>query len=608
MKNHNDKEEDDESSNQIQMADFIRDVELSAKKLLRDDDHHKRQKMNKISSSNTCNNNNKHSIQAKKRSVNNDYQQQKQQPQQLPYTDLHHKLKGSPFYEAWEEWNKSKTKQNIENTIAATHTTCTHHNDGMYTENVMKQGLHNGRMKSGSGSYSLKENTKRFDMKEHLTSNSLRKRFRCDQKLILDERRNNSNSCKAISNSCSGGGSSGISSKTYEKEDSKEEFIQLEHKQQQQQQHAVEEDQDQGDNLSASYPHPLEESLFHHIDIITTRIKTLTQKRIESAPRIKDVQSCWDLNKKGLSSCDRAKGSKGQKLSMMDYEDDYSDRSSELLGDNCQLQSVPLHMATQSFVETVTTKKESEESSIISTTKTVQDDKAMVERNASDDNENESDSSSILKIPPECWSLAVVEDIFKGDLKLSIHLMRGRNTPGSDFPSEEKVDYEDCTEYWIVDVYNKSFQHVKTFVFLDEEVESLIENFDAPPTSASEEKEQRCVHTQQVSIDVGGTKLCGLYTVTIRTNEKNEIEATITIDFDDIESRYGMTRKTPIIFSFPVYEIIARLRLLHVCKASDNNLWFSEKNGKLIWEPLFERLQIKVVSDEVRLACFHSLL
>ncbi len=579
---------------QQRTADFIRDVELSAKKILRDD-HSSKYKIQtqKHSSKKTSSSSSSSSATTTTKNTNPTAVAATMSHKEL----LHHKLKGSPFYEAWEEWNKSKNmkKQAILDNGSSGSSSNYHYNgnddnnydddNGMFVNgasnkhNSIKAYIGQGHSRTKQLSHSQN----RFDMKEHLTIKSLRKRFRCDQDLELEDERNYKMAPSAAAVVV------GKESREQQLKDKEENG------------HNGEDEGGRGDTLSQQ--HPLEEYLFRHVNTIRSRMKVMTQKRIESMPHIKDIQSCWDINKVGL----RQGGS--MKKGMSEGGDDEEgakdeERSSELQGDNCQLQSVPLHKATQAYVNFDCTKKEGEDSDVATCTDSLTtsplNNEIYSEMHINEHGIDNYEESSI-KIIPECWPFLIEEDLFDGELKVSIHLMRSRKNNEDESSTTTTSTRDDHQyEYWVIDFYNKQFQKLNTFMLLEDELEEFIRRINLSERSLSPKIEcQKIVHIQEIRKNVGGFKFDGKYSVTIRFNEHRDIVASIQIKFHDIESQYGTTRNMPIESTYPVYEIVARLDLFHICKACDLKFWTAEQNGKIIWERLFGIVHVDLVSSEV---------
>ncbi len=572
--NVNDINDDDN----VQVADFIREVEISAKKILRDD---KRNRNKKVSSSTSASyrsygsgcgggsNNNFCKSSSKtttspliRKHVNwkgkDDFldEEEKGNSNNTKYLHetLHRKLKDSPFYESWEEWNKSKR-----NTISANNNnTNTMEDHGLFAKRIM------GGNKSINSNVSHRikplkkykessscETDERFDMKTQLHANALRKRYRCDQALM---------DVKSDDNDAETDDKAGDDKVTqsHNKESSGHGQIQS------------------NDPVKVQAHHPLYESLLNHINAVSGRIRLMAKKRFEARVQIKDVHECWMVNAEGLS---RSSNVQNETIEV-DGDDKMSFNRKQvdpkLLGETTQIQSVSLGQATQAFRSHCITKVDSSSSCIMSPA------------NVSTSN-NYYNYLPIVKITPESWPLIVFEEISYKRFKVSIHLMRGRSAEHDD---------NNIHEYWVIDIYDISYKLKKRLVLLYKEVKSITKDYHVL-RSVSFLKREKIVHRQEITKDVGEMTLTGQYFVGIHVNEDRTITASFTIKFENIESHYGFASVEPYKADCPVYEIIIRLHKHNICKAFDYDFWSSENNGELIWSPLLDLMKFKFVKKKV---------
>ncbi len=363
----------------------------------------------------------------------------------------------------------------------------------------------------------------RYDIKVHLQSSYLRMRFRCDQVLTKEDNEIGSD--------------------------------------------------DNSEGQSSVKMHPLYKSLLRHVDSMTDRVKLMTKKRLESTKCVIDIETTWIMYKNGLSRyVSRNKGKNGDP-NVNDVNLDV------LLGNNCQIQSVPLDQATKKFDSFSNSKSLHSKSKCCYN---LNDDSGSMGSDTKQEDLEQCSNHVHLKLTPECWSLFLYETISYGNHKVSIRRMKRRD--------EEELDY-DPTAYWVVDVF-ENYKPEKRFVLLANEVHSIIHSTRV--TNSKSNEGRKCVHSQTMNIDWEELRLVGLYTVCIIVDENTAITAIVRIEFGDIETRYGLTCIAPFEIHIPVYEIMARLQKLYLCKAFDEQFWISEQNGDLIWEPLIKHMAIKV--------------
>ena len=486
MNSNIDHEDKDEN---VQVIDFLRDIESSAKKILRDP---KRDGGNKL-----C-----------KTPVTKQCEVYKGGPKiksQSNSKELHERLKMSPFYESWKDYNDNRHMQqkkghdSIEETI----------------------NIHGCKDK-------IEDNGKdRYDMKVHLQSSYLRQRFRCDQHLSRQEDENK-----------------------FASQLKSDESISL---------------------SESSTKHPLSVFLSNHVDTIASRFKTRTKHNQQSKEKIDDIEKCWMVNKEGLS----------RSLARMKNEEDKNriDYSciKALVGDNCQLQSVPIDIATKGFI----TKQ------LITDCKKIEDQILNVEDMKT---QGCTPPSRVPKLTPECWQLLIFESMSNGKYKMSIRKIKERCI-------DDNGNHQQ--EYWVIDLYD-SYDLLRRFVLVTDEVKVIIKNSigtDNKPKSTSQNK--KCVYSQDFTRSSGDIELSGECSVTMYQDGISTI-AMLRFDFDDTETHYGLTRTDPVEIHIPVYEIMTRIRKNYTFKASDNDFWFSESNGQLIWKPLLDLLSLNVLDSKVR--------
>ena len=520
--------DNDDHGDNSNVANFIRDVEVSAKKIIRDGIRNRKSKSKGSTYKQVLAPLSKQG-EGTSKVEDRDYRSgySRDEYVTLNGNSLYLKLKESPFYESWEQWNRTKqhNKDLFANSLDA----------GIYD---MKKGMTTSSALSCNEKRCKKCNeSDRYDMKIHLQSSALRKRYRCDQTLEMQEDENETGKKSQL------------------------QVVENQHKKEE----------------TTINTHPLYDSLFRHVGTVTARIKRMTQKRLLSRDQIKNVHSCWVINKEGLS--------RTIKRNFKNYDSNRFEKIhvEVLLGNKSQIQSVPLNWAAQLF-NTNKSKKEDYSRKNVN----------HRHNSKSYPTHHEVEKNILKHIPvkltPECWPLIIHENISYGQYKISISTMKERHTERTDCQSQE---------YWIVDVFGKSYKLLRRFVLLRSEVESInsslpIKQFEFPL------HKRKCVHLQEIDRETMDLKLLGECRVWVYiAKDARTIAAAFQFSFENGESRYGITCTAPIEVQCHVSEIMIRLRKHFICKAFDYEFWFSENNGKMIWEPLINQMNFDVVDSKV---------
>ena len=124
------------------------------------------------------------------------------------------------------------------------------------------------------------------------------------------------------------------------------------------------------------------------------------------------------------------------------------ENSAEVLGDMSQIQSVPLHRATQSFRHGHITNEEK-------VIKNLDDDHDSIPSSCIKKVEGDNQRSNNILLIPESWPLIVLEEISYQNLKVSIQIMKKRDNGEKDYIP---------VNYWVVDIYGTSYKLQKRFV------------------------------------------------------------------------------------------------------------------------------------------------
>lgn len=308
-----------------------------------------------------------------------------------------------------------------------------------------------------------------------------------------------------------------------------------------------------GTQSAVLFQHPIYSLINDHISSARARIKLWTQERLESSAHEYCISNMIHLK-------ESEKGSAKEKEPLK-----YNGVGMVLKGNN-QTQATALHMAARPFVTDAEGAREKESKS--------------GERNRKH-----------IKLTDECWPLAILEDVLIEDEKSS-----SKERKISIYRKKERDIQENkpFTASWIIQIYSPSHQLKMTTTLLDKEIDALISGIQ--PKVAVTGGKKILVHRQGCRKAANDICWNGECSVWIKSEGYN-ISATICMDFskDDQDGITAFEDTSSVQLQVSVYEIIARLRKFYVCKALDIEFWSSRTNGTLIWSPLIENIDINFI-------------